>query len=536
MGQLPTPAPPPPPQRPPVPTLIEMGPPTVTGTLRPPAAVPPPPRGVPTLRTAEAQPESFQSVVTTTSTPLPPQVTATPLPTIVITDKSVAGPNPAPPPNAADAPFIAELPNPTPPPWDAEVPRPPVSGSALSTAPSSIPPPKGSLFLRRRHGGLSVAAIALSAAAAVLTVIVVVLLVTRSSSTEAPAPAPAETAPSAAAPAKSQAPPPTRQVCSVVASPKRIAPSIVLSVPPYVSQVPTSQRIAIGLAPSRTQAAGLTLDAASLDAARTFSQAGTAAVVGVVPLTKAGELSFAVDRVDAKLKFARTVDAKVPFTVGMNDKGFARAVGDAEPEVVWLGEPEEKITEVRVASIDTVGHALTFRRGGQSGKVLVGWLTPEGKAKTELTEVKASEPMIGTPTLAANDAAIVLAFATRTGADAKWSIELGTAAHGELPSSMRKLAIPPGGPGDEAISPAVTGLPKGRWFVQWTEGASGKRQVRGQLLDRELVPIGDPLDLSPEAENSGQGMVLLQSDKLISLFLVQAGKSHELWATSLSCR
>jgi hypothetical protein len=258
--------------------------------------------------------------------------------------------------------------------------------------------------------------------------------------------------------------------------------------------------------------------------------------VGVVPLTKAGELSFAVDRDDAKLKFARTVDAKVPFLVGMNDKGVARAVGDGEPEVIFLGDAEEKITEIRIASIDSVGHALTFRRGGQSGKVVVGWLTPEGKAKTELAEVKGSEPMVGTPTLAANDGAILLAFATRADTSAKWSVELGSAAHGELPRSMRRLAIPPGGPGGEAISPAATGLPKGRWFVQWTEGSSGTRQVRGQLLDRELVPIGDPLDLSPESENSGQGLVLLQNDKLVSMFLVQSGKSHELWATSLSCR
>jgi hypothetical protein len=72
--------------------------------------------------------------------------------------------------------------------------------------------------------------------------------------------------------------------------------------------------------------------------------------------------------------------------------------------------------------------------------------------------------------------------------------------------------------------------------VQWTEGSSGKRKVRGQLLDRELVPVGEPFDLSPDSENSGQGLVLLQSDKLVSLFLVQVGKSHELWATSLSCR
>jgi len=99
------------------------------------------------------------------------------------------------------------------------------------------------------------------------------------------------------------------------------------------------------------------------------------------------------------------------------------------------------------------------------------------------------------------------------------------------------MPIPAGGPGEEAISPAITGLPKGRWFVQWTEGASGKRQVRGQVLDKDLAPVGNAYALSPASENSGQGLVLLMQDaRLVSMFLVSTGKSHELWATSLTCR
>ena len=530
--QLRTPPPPPPPQRPPVPTLSEVLPPTITGTLRPPAAVPPPPRGVPTLRTAEPQPEPFQGVVSTTTTPLPPQVTATPLPTIVISDKSETAV--APPAESAEAPFIAELPNPTPAPWDSELPRPAVTGSALSTAPSSIPPPRSSLFSRRPAGGVSVLMIALSVAAAMLAVAVVVLLLTRGGEE---APAPVATAPAAPPVApKPQAKVPAKPVCSLGASAKRIAPGIVMGVPPYVSRVPAGERVAVGLAMSRTQATGLTLDAVSLDSARTFDQKATAGVVGVVPLTGAGQLSFAVDREDARLKFARTVDAKVPFTVGMNDQGLARTVGEAEPEVVWLGEAEQEITEIRVASIDAVGHALTFRRGGQSGKVLFGWLTPEGKAKTELVTVQAGGPFVGTPTVAANDASVLVAFASRSSAEAKWSVELASAAQGELPRATRRLPIPAGGPGTEAISPAATGLPKGRWFVQWTEGASGKRQVRGQVLDRELAPAGDALTMSPESENSGQGLVLMHGEQLVSLFLVSKGRSHELWARSLTCR
>jgi len=524
-----------------------MAPNPAAGTLRPPAAVPPPPRGVPTLRVADPAAEPLQGVVVTnTTTPLPPTPTATPLPTIVISDK----------PPVPDAPAAAAAPpesEPRPALADSEFPRVRTDaglGPEPGRAPSTTPPP--SAFFSKRSSA-STLTMALSAAAAVLIVIVVVLLLTRSSEEVAekeaaavPPPEPmASTAPSATTPSASAVaaakprpaePAPPAFKCALGPSPKRIVGAIVQGVPPYLSRIPGSARIALGFATATTRAAGLTLDSQSLDVARTFDQVGRTPIVGVVPVIGSGKLSYAVDREDAPLKFARTVDARPPFSVGMTDEGFSRAAGKGKPELVWPGDGAEKITEVRVASVESIGHALTFRRGGQSGKVLAGWLMPDGQKKTDLTALETGQPFVGTPMVAANDAAIVVAYATRATADAKWQVELASAPHGELPAKPRRLAIPAGGPGGEAISPAAVGLPKGRWFVQWTEGTSGQRQVRGQILDRDLSPLGEAIGLSPADKNSGQGTLFMQGDQVISLFLVSTGQTHELWATSLSCK
>ena len=105
----------------------------------------------------------------------------------------------------------------------------------------------------------------------------------------------------------------------------------------------------------------------------------------------------------------------------------------------------------------------------------------------------------------------------------------------KLPGRAVGFRIPPGGPGAEAISPAAVGLSGGRWLVQWTEGSVGNRQVRVQTLAHDLIPVGDPITVSPEGTNAGQGVVWVQGDTALSLFLVKTGSTHELWGAALKC-
>ena len=329
--------------------------------------------------------------------------------------------------------------------------------------------------------------LALAGIASLLAVVIVVLVVTRARDSTTPAP------PIGVAPVPTTSPEPgvsrvPSSVCKIVKRPKRVAPSILQGVPPYLSSVPGSGRVAVGIATSRAGAAGLTLDPESLDTARTFDEPRGKPVLGVVPVTGDGVLSFVVDRDDAPLRFARTVDGKPSFMIGVSDDGFARVIDKKRPETLWPGEGDKKITEPRIAAVPGQGFALSFRRGGQTGQVIAGFLGLDGSRKSELSAVDTRHRFLGTPMVAANDRDVVIAFAARPTEAAYWTIQLASARHGELPKAVKDLAIPPGGPGSEAISPAMAGLPSGRWFVQWTEGSSGQRQVRGQMLGTDLAP------------------------------------------------
>ncbi len=345
------------------------------------------------------------------------------------------------------------------------------------------------------------------------------------------APTTTESAAAAAPPAEAS----STTACSVAKQGKRIAGSVLVSVPPYLAEVPGTSTLAIGYAESSSVGIGLTVDPATLEFKQAYSRAGTKNVVGVVPTTASGELGFTVDREDSPLKVPHTVDAKTPFVIGMGPQGYSRLNEGGTPELLWEGGVGEKITEPRVASVDGVGHAVTFRRGGRVGEVHVGWLAADGTKKTSLVAIEAEGPRVGTPNIAANQDSVLVAFAARPADDAPWGVRLAQAAHGEPAKTSSKFELPSGGPGGEAISPTVAGLPGKRWLLQWTEGKSGERTVRAQTLDSKLQPLGEPMTLSPKGMEAGQGAVGVRGDSAAAFYLVKASSGYELWATGLSC-
>jgi hypothetical protein len=87
----------------------------------------------------------------------------------------------------------------------------------------------------------------------------------------------------------------------------------------------------------------------------------------------------------------------------------------------------------------------------------------------------------------------------------------------------------------EAISPSASGIPGGRWLLQWTEGATGNRQVRAQALGANLLPAGSAVTLSPTELNAGQGAVLDLGGRALVVFMVIADANRELWGASVTC-
>jgi hypothetical protein len=160
----------------------------------------------------------------------------------------------------------------------------------------------------------------------------------------------------------------------------------------------------------------------------------------------------------------------------------------------------------------------------------------DGSKLTELSEIKENAALVGTPVVGTSGDGVLVAFAAKAKAEEPWHLELATGKSPDAPLEAHSFTLPPGGPGGEAISPAVEGLGDGRFLLQWTEGSAGNRAVRAQLVTADLVCMGDPVTLSTTDQNAGQGTLWLHANRALALFLVKKDPSHELWGASLRCQ
>lgn len=368
----------------------------------------------------------------------------------------------------------------------------------------------------RKHAKVSSTAPRLSAAAPVV------------SAAEKIQPPPVAHAPTASAASQPAVP----SSCTLAKRARRIAGAIQVNVPLFSAAAPGSGRVAIGFASSATSAIGGTLDLKSLSWSPEHKRDGPRNVLGVVPLTASGNLHFAVDRNGSPLASAHTVDANPPFLIGAYQGGIARVLGYGDPEAVWPDASADAITEPDVAET-RAGFAVTFRRGQD---IAVGWLTPDGRRKTELGALSEPDARAGTPHVAVSDRNVLVAFAMKKKDEPHFGVALAEAKLGEVPSRIQSFSVPPGGPGGDAISPDATALPGGRWLLQWTEGTRGAHVVRVQMLTADLAPVGAPIDVSPAGDDSGQGVIVARGGDAAALFLVRKTQGYELWAAGLACQ
>jgi hypothetical protein len=321
--------------------------------------------------------------------------------------------------------------------------------------------------------------------------------------------------------------------CTLARRAKRLAPRADVGVPPFFGAQHTSGRIAIGFAETATTAKGITLDPSTLDADEPFREAGRGDISGVVPLTSASTLGFDVNRAGVSLSRARTIDGDPKLTVGFEKDGVYVIAGGAAPKRVWELPDTAKFTVPSVARVAGT-YAVTFRRGGQSGKVVVGFLEKSGVPASPVHDV-AAFPFVGTPEVAGGGDAALVSFAARQNEQSPWGIQLVSVKPGTEPSAATRFVTPPDGPGGETISPAARGLDDGSWILQFTEGESGSHAVRAQTLGGDLEPRGAPIDVSPPGANAGKGAVWVTGKNAVSLFFVKTGNGHELWGAPLTC-
>jgi len=319
--------------------------------------------------------------------------------------------------------------------------------------------------------------------------------------------------------------------CRVLLPAARIAESVERSVLPYVAKLENSTDLAVGIAESKSKGLGLRVDPNTLDVSRVFEEEGKDALRGVVPLARSGSLTFFVDRDDRALRSAHTIDEIPPFTLGVSDAGFARVVAGS-PSLIWQLDSKAKITEPRSAQVNGYGYGITFRRGGKSGQVMLGFVANDGEKKSELTEVPGAPKFLGTPVIAGSRTGALIAFAGRDSETDAWRIFVSRASPGAAPSPARELTA---GSGGGAISPTLAALSDDQWLVQWTEGSSPQYHVHVQAFSANLSPIGQSIAVSPKGANAGQGALSTFAGGAATLFILTTAGHDELWGATVAC-
>ncbi|MCC6213923.1 MAG: DUF4339 domain-containing protein [Polyangiaceae bacterium] len=554
----PTPPPPPPPPEPhraPMPTLAEPQDTEGSHTLRPPGAVPPPPRAVPagigaaptvaaalatplpdlriTERSATPEPAvtgDAESEPPTAPTHDPPAPAAAAAALLVSSAKKPSAPPPPPPVIPAVA-----LPPPAPPPALREAPLPAAPPSVPPPAPQAVQPPPAPA------AGPSGAVLLLGAVVVALGMIVAALVISRGGAPQTPVVAPvvAPAAPTTAAPAETAARAPVEApsapaspaACALARQSRRLAAEVEPGTVPQLGAGPADANVLVGWL-ERGRAQGHEVSPATLDHDRRFDERAPRGARAVVPMPATGS-RFYVEARGGALGAPRTVAAARRFAIGLHAGGVARSVEDGAPEVLWADVGRE-ITEPRVATTAR-GHAVAFRRGGMGGSIELGWLEPDGTKRSALAPVRDAGALLGTPVVAASETAALVAFASRPDKSSRWGIRLAVGPAGGAPGSAVAFSLPSGGPGGEALAPALSPLPGGRWLLAWTEGSTGGYQVRAQTLDAGLGVVGPPLTLSQDGANAGQAVAWTQGEHVVVAYLVKSGKKQELWVASVRC-
>jgi hypothetical protein len=328
----------------------------------------------------------------------------------------------------------------------------------------------------------------------------------------------AATAPSASAAAL--------PACTLAAPPSRIS-AIERAVP--VSALPLDDgTIALGIADSKSTAAGWIYDPVSGEAKRKLDAPAGAGAGDVSHVTAAEPLR--VDRTSPDFAFAQTVAPGL--ALGVGPAGLLRRGDDGATGVVWSLPAGVRVTPPRVVS-SASGHFVAYRQGGADGQIMTGWLRPDGTAASDAASVDGAPKSLGTPNVALLGQQALVLFSARADKSEPYRVYVAVAAPGQRPSPLRALELPAEGSG--AIAPSLATLSGERYLAQWTDGNVGQYQVHVRMLDSTLKPLGAALLVSGKGANAGQGTIVTTAKATVSFFIQTTAGHDELWGATLSC-
>lgn len=329
--------------------------------------------------------------------------------------------------------------------------------------------------------------------------------------------------------------------CTVSAPPRVLAPAAI--VPAGIEVRPLGDSLAVGFAPSEHEAHAMRVDPGSLASSGDVTSRASDPIRRVRPVAGAKDtlgLVVDADRKRDRIQGRRTLPIDPPLQVGASGGNLVWAHAGAGPSgSLWALPGPDDIDALRAASEGEPGEtttAIAFRR---SNAVWVGVvsgyrsLTPKG----DITHIAGLGLTVGSPAIAVNEGAVVVAWSDRASPDVPWHIRMVQMKPGELPGEPVDFTPPSGGPGGHVMSPGLAAVPGGRFLLVWTEGPTSQQRVRAVTLTSSAEPVGKALEISNETVNSGQGQAAVTATgaKGIVAYLQATGDGFQVVATGIAC-
>ncbi len=356
-----------------------------------------------------------------------------------------------------------------------------------------------------------------------------------------PAPEPsASTLPPPPAPSP---PPPT--ACRVSSPSNVLAPAASIVAGLEVRPIGESEFL-VGFATGDQDAVALRFDGTAATVATTAAKATIHTRSGIRRVTPVispkGALGAQVD-IEAKndaIGGRRTVlvDPQIQVGAAGDSLVWARA-GGAPAGKLWPLEGDGDVQALRGAtdsSGDGTALALAFRKGSAIDLGLATTARGELGTAGDLLRIDSLGGGVGSPAVAMNDGVILAAWADRASADGPWSLRWIHLRSGQAPGRPEMFSPPPGGKGEQAMSPSVVALPGKRFLLVWTEGPPSGHDVRAVTLSEEGEFIGAPLDISSPGSNAGQGQASVTAGgRGIVAFFESGEAGFRVAATPIQC-
>ncbi len=335
-------------------------------------------------------------------------------------------------------------------------------------------------------------------------------------------------------------PPRLLGACTVTGPARVVAPLAVVGAGVEVRSL--GDGIAIGFASTDHDALALRLDLDSLSTSGSASGSAVDSIRRVLPLPGTKDPGPAVD-VDAPgdgVRGRRTLPLDPPLQVGAagHDLVWARPGGPPVGKL-WSFEGPDDPGALRGASEASGGDtttAIAFRHGRT---IEVGVVTgsKELAARGPLSHIEGLGQAIGSPAVAIEEGAVLVAWADRPSPDALWRLRVAHMKAGDPLGDPVDFTPPAGGPGGHAMSPGLAAVPGG-FLLVWTEGPTSHQRVRGATLTLAGQPVGKPLEVSNEAVNSGQGQVAVTASpkpRGVVAFLQATADGFAIAAAPIGC-